>query len=43
MAKTIWSESKELAPDSVQYEIRVGFEGVSNDSSATILNLHSKN
>ena len=42
MAKTICSESKELAPDSAQYEIRVGFESVSNDSSATILNLLSK-
>ena len=42
VAKTICSESKELAPDSGQYEIRVGVESVSNDSSATILNLLSK-
>ena len=42
MAKTICSESKELAPDSGQYEIRVSFESASNDSSATILNLPSK-
>ena len=40
VAKTIISESKELAPDfSRKYNNRVSFESAYNDSSATILDL----